>query len=351
MKIKIGIIQKTDEIVDFNKTNIEQQIEDILDDMTIFNWSVFETEETDKHKINHELLEHITDLFGEKNAKLTAVNIIESKSYLYAGYFIDYTETMIGKTEEELEEQKKNFRQEDLNTFASQLTSHNVVSKMIIVKYDLFYEINQEKQNIKTIMNISKFQQYELQNELVKIYRKEGCIIHPNNDISAYPYINNPLEHLILTDKNYQEHYRIHEYEVYSKILKVIVDNRENTNINLYASRLCGHKVYGTVFVSMCKKALGDEDTPYEILSIDVLKELIRIRGCSTHLTTKFSTDTRKYYVNFEKLVSIENKKVSENEIKKYDYYEGQEKCLNEVEDVTMIEIGHNLEESNNELE
>jgi hypothetical protein len=117
----------------------------------------------------------------------------------------------------------------------------------------------------------------------------------------------NPMEHLILSDPKYAENYIYHEYEIYTHIMMLIVDTREiHGKINKIGSFLAGRPVNGTVFVAIYKKPDYNENPPYIGLSVHQLINIISLRQRSAGLTTGMSV-SEKEYVNFDKLIELEN--------------------------------------------
>ena len=223
--MEIAILYKTDEYVDYDRTNIKEQIEDILDDPDIFQLKQCDNEE-DMYQI-------IYDTLGRPDIGVTAHNIWENKDTLYAGYFIDisehedHTQEVVSNNEDgnnedgnnedgnnedgnddvEKEEENKEVKKKklELNNFGSQITSNHVTNNLIIVKRKLTYHI--ENNNVKTETTLDTISRYDLVNVLEKIYVKEGIVLNVDGDIKTYNYIVNPLEHLILSDSDYEKNY------------------------------------------------------------------------------------------------------------------------------------------------
>jgi hypothetical protein len=113
----------------------------------------------------------------------------------------------------------------------------------------------------------------------------------------------------MLSDPDYAKHYVYHEYEIYTHVLMIIADTREiNTKINIIGSFLAGNPVNGTIFIAMYKKPEYNENPPYISLMIETLNNILSIRRRSTNLTTGMSRSEREY-INFEKLLELENLK------------------------------------------
>lgn len=304
--ISYGVIRKTDDCVDYKMTNIRGQIEDILDDPNIYQELKLKSDTNQNMERN--LLDFISKEIMEKSGKgkitLSSYKIIENKNNILVGYFIDKHEELYGKSEKEIEEIKNNFDKKDLNSFGSQLTSTNTVSDLYLVKYSLKYTI--DKKNIKTEKIMQSLQRHDLENSLFKVFVKTGYILNCDNTLSTYDYIEHPIEHLIITDKEWQKNYRIHEYEVYNRVIILIVDIREKNTLNLNASCLSGIKTCGTAFVGMFEKSIDDENT-YVDTSKDIMERLIKIRGANKTRTENFSIVDNDEYINFENLVEQES--------------------------------------------
>lgn len=294
--MKAAILYKTDEYVDYNKINIKEQVEEILEDPNNFKLKEYTDEESKFNLIYNEL--------GKPKVGITGVNIWENKDTLYAGFFIDYTE--ISFQEKENNKQKK----VELNNFGSQITSQNVTGNLIIVKQKLNYIV--DKNNIKTKTENVTINETDLKDVIEKLFIKEGIAIDVNGNRESYKYIVNPLEHLMLTDSNYDKHYVYHEYEVYTHVMMIITDTREiNGKLNKTATLLAGKPVNGTVFVALYKKPEYNENPPYITITNKRLDIILSIRNKNSELTTGFQRSEREY-VNFDKILELEKKKHSD---------------------------------------
>jgi hypothetical protein len=281
--MKLAILYNTDEYIDHNRVNIREQIDDIL-----FDPDNFELRDYSDKKSLHLILQDVLKLDG---IGLTMCNIWETKDVIYAGYYIDYTEA------------KHNNRSIKYNKFASQITRQNVTSHFVIVKLNLSYTITNN--NVKTNTTNTSLSKYELLNIFENIFVKNGVVIDTDEKFSNYKYIDNPLEHLLLTDKNYDKHYVYHEYEIYTHVIVVTVDVREvNGNINKLGTLLCGKPVKGKIYIGMYRKPDFNENPPYVTLSINQLQNILHIRMKGTGLTTDFA-NSEKEYINFDKLLEI----------------------------------------------
>ena len=300
--MKAAVLYKIDNQIDCDRINLREQIEDIIDDPDNLQYKEYSDESS--------LFFLIHSTLGESKLGITACNIFENIDTVYVGYYIDITEVMaqepIQNKSDEKTIQKPN-QNVKINIFASQLTSQHVTGNLIIVKYKLIYDV--ANNNIKTKTIAETLTQYELLNIFESIFIKEGVVINSSGCISQYRYIMNPLEHLMLSDPRYAEHYVYHEYEIYTHIMIIIADVREmHGSINKIGSLLAGNPVNGTIFIAMYKKPEFSELPPYVGISINQLKLIISLRQRSTTLTTGM-TRSDKEYVNFEKLLELENKK------------------------------------------
>jgi hypothetical protein len=305
--ISFGAIRKTEEYVDFKRTNIKEQIEDILDDPNIYQ--TLEIQNNDDQKtLEENLLDYISQDIdknnNKKNITLSGIKITESKDFILIGYFLDKQEELYGKSDEDIKLIKEQFDKKELNVFASQLMGTDVISDLYIVKYNLKYKV--QNKNIETSKIMTKFSNFELIHYLRHIYVKTGFILDTNGSIKTYEYIENPLELLITTDKNWMENYRTHEYEIYNRVMIVIVNIKEKDVFNLNASLLTGIKTNGCVFVGMYEKSL-DNNSKYVGTSIDIMKKIIKVRGDDQQKTENFSIfDNSREYINFEYLIEQE---------------------------------------------
>lgn len=299
LSMHLAILHKTNNYVDHNQINIRQQIENILDDPNILQFKKFDDQESMYTLIYHALKNNIQENSNDLNEKklcITACNIWENRDTLYAGYFIDPVELDVNPDDKI-----------DLNLFGSQISSQRVTGTLVIVKSTLTYDIIDN--NLKTNSSPSNLTHYELLNIIENIYVKTGIILDTDGTIKTYNYIVNPMEHLILTDADYANHYVYHEYEVYTHIIIVIVDVRKkNDKLNDNATMLCGYPVKGTVFVGLYRKPDYNENPPYVDLSVDRFNNILCIRQKSTSLTTNMEKSD-KDYVNFDKLLELEKDK------------------------------------------
>lgn len=300
--MKAAIFYKTDSYIDCDKLNIREQIEEMFEDPDIFEMKEYADNDESMLSLIHTVL-------GRPTVGVTACNVWENKNCLYAGYFIDITEV---QNQLDIEAETKTQTQEatvvsriKLNNFGSQITSQKVTSNLVIVKKGLDYAINNN--NIKTTTSMATIDYHELFDMIESIFVKDGVVIDVSGEMKTYKYVVNPIEHLMVSDPDYEKHYVYHEYEVYTHIMMIVADVRcAGAKQNVKASMLAGCPVNGTVFVALYKKPDYNEKPPFSCLSTDVLDSILRLRQRSPALTVgKEKSDDE--YINFEKLLELEN--------------------------------------------
>lgn len=306
--MKAAIFYKTEDHIDCDKTNIREQIEDIFDDPSNLQFKEYSDE--------HDMFALIHEALGKPTVGVTACNIWENKNTVYAGYFIDITEMIDHSSIKDDSEEKmvkaieEAHKRVKLNLFGSQVTSQHVTGNLVVIKKTLSYTV--EKNNIKTNTKPDTLTRNELMDIFENVFVKNGIAVSSEGDMKTYQYIMNPMEHLMLTDSKYAEHYVYHEYEVYTHVMMIIVDTREvNGKRNKIGSLLAGRPVNGTVFVAMYKKPDFNEHPPYVSLGMERLILILALRSRSPSLTTGMSNSEREY-VNFDKLLELENVKHSD---------------------------------------
>jgi hypothetical protein len=114
-KITIGIIKLNDISINLTKTNIKEQIENIIEDDDNFDIHTVKTPQ--------EVYEYIYPLLSPKKDKeILQYNFYENKDFFYSGFFVESNNTK--------------------NIFGSEIMSKNVTSNLYIVKHKLKYESN-----------------------------------------------------------------------------------------------------------------------------------------------------------------------------------------------------------------
>jgi len=189
-KITIGIIKLNDISINLTKTNIKEQIENIIED------------DFDIHTVKtpQEVYEYIYPLLSpNKDKEILQYNFYENKDFFYSGFFVESNNTK--------------------NIFGSEIMSKNVTSNLYIVKHKLKYESN-------ISFEYTNFEFFEIIDILTSMYFHQGIKILEDGSLIPYNYTQNPLIHF----ENIQD-YIFHEFEVYTKVMMVIV-NTKSQNIN-----------------------------------------------------------------------------------------------------------------------
>lgn len=324
-KMNAIVLYKTDFQIDCDKTNIREQINEFFDDSDNYDIKEFTN--------NESMFQLIYDALGSRKIGVTACNIRENRDFVYVGYFVDVAEILDYGTEEESEEKilekiKDTYTKAQLSTFGSQITAQHVTGNLIIIKNRLVYDINNN--NVKTSMNPVTITLTELKDIIENTLVKDGIVIETDGKMCTYNYIMNPIEHLMLSEKDYKDNYVYHEYEVYTHVMLIVADTREiNGTVNKTATMLAGKIVKGTVFVAMYKKPEYNENPLYVGISIEQLKKILEIRKRSVELTTGMS-QSDKEYINFDKILELECSKHSTKPIRSIESSKGCESdCLN----------------------
>jgi hypothetical protein len=314
-QMNAAILFMTDQQIDCNKTNIREQIEDILDDSDNFKM----TQYTDNDNLF--MLIHNT-LSTEKTLNVTVCNVWENIGSLYEGYFVDIAEI---ENQDNQQDNKNKDTKIRLNEFSSQITSQHVTGALVIVKRSLEYLITEN--NVKTTTKPCSFSYNELLDILESKFIKNGIMIDVDGSIKSYKYIMNPIEHLILTDSDYSKNYVYHEYEVYTHVMVIFAKvNALDEKINEKASLLAGAPVNGSVHVVLYKKPEYNESPPYVSLDPSLLESIFAIRSRGPSLTTGMEKSNGEY-INFEKILDLETKKHANKPIIRVDEITGE--CLN----------------------
>lgn len=321
--MKAAIIKITDFAIDCDRSNILDQINDIVDDFDIFKWEEFQDNESLNLLVLQTLMNSIPKEALEKTEKnqnselkegsrlrynvgATVVNIYESLNYLYAAFYVSLEDILQKDTIDE-----EDYKNAKINHFGSQICSANVASDLVIVRYDLMYEV--QDLNIATNMNLTNLIQYTMIHDLVTIFQHRGLIVEPNGDTTEYYYIQNPLENVILTDSDYEKHYRFHDYEVFNHQLSVFVDircNSENSILNDTVSRITNSKVYGRALLSLSKRPEFTENPDFVDLTDERFESIAYLRSRSPDTTMAISKSD-KTYVNLDKIFEVAKNRYS----------------------------------------
>lgn len=324
--MKAAIIRITESLVNCDRPDIQDQIQDIVDDLDIVEWDNFEDTQslnllvlqTLMNSIPKEALER-TELDKENeadteqaqerlryNVGATAANIYECRDYLYVAYFVSL-EDLVGK--DVIDEET--YRGNRINRFGSQITSANVASDMVLVRQDLSYEV--QDLNIATSMAPGSMVEYSMVRDLATIFYHRGLVVESDGKCAEYHYIQNPLENVIMVEADYEAHYRSHEYEAFNHQLTVFVDtrfNHSNSEINNKASLLAGSKVYGRVLVSLSRRPDFNENPAYADLTDARFDNLLFLRSRNPESTAAVAK-SEKVYMNFDKILELAKSRYS----------------------------------------
>jgi hypothetical protein len=327
--MKAAIIRITDCSVNYDRTDILAQIQDIIDDLDVFSLQEFDNQEalnllvmnTLMNSIPHEALErsvvdsdHNNEEQSERlkyNVGATVAGIYENHDYLYAAYFVTL-EDVLGKESITKEE----FNAANINHFGTQICSANVASDIVVVRQKLNYEVKDS--NVATTMSLSNISEYDLVRDLVTIFQHRGLVVESNGDTTEYFYIQNPLENVIMTESDYESHYRYHEYEAFNHQVTIFIDlryNEENADLNESASQIAGAKIYGRVLVSLAKRPDFSETPPYVDLTDDRFESIRFLRSRSTEIMQNIAK-SEKTYVNFDKILNLSKSRYTNLPIK-----------------------------------
>lgn len=338
IKMKAGVLRITDEVVDCDRTDILEQVRDILDDPE--NLILIEINDqnlneliinTLMNSVPRELLENTDNADTKYTIGASGIGLCETKNSIYVAYFISLEDLL---RKERID--RDDYESSNINRFGSQITSHNVASDVVIVKQRLSYDVSNK--NIAASMSADSVTEYSLSQDLTTIFKHRALIVGANNDFESatlveYHYIQNPLENVILTDSDYESHYRYHEYEVYNHRITVFVDLREShndENLNIVASHITGHKIYGKVLISLSGKPEFNSSAPYTDLTNDRLRLIAAIRSRSTDLTAEIGPSDKEY-INFDKLLEIASITHSEIPIRPIETYSAEPKETTDV--------------------
>jgi dGTP triphosphohydrolase len=335
--MKAAIIKLNNTHIDCVRTDVLEQIQDILEDSDIctmrditdhdsYNALVMDTL---LKSVPLELVESIDSVESNKsqadpnsadqnpsrmkyNITSTMAYVYEDRDYAYLCSFVSLEDLLHKDTITE-EEYKTHSKTHSMNIFASQLTSSNVASDAIIVKLKIDYTI--VKYNIASKMDYSSIVEYQFARDLESVFKHRGIVLSASGDKTGYFYIQQPLENVIMTDADYSKHYRYYEYEVFNHIVVMYIDIREsNANsadrINKTASELAGSTVYGDVLLSLTKKPMFDEQPSFISLS-DKTFSMIHFLMSRSHDVLKLPGSATEY-INFYKLLELSQQRYAD---------------------------------------
>lgn len=328
--MKAAIIKLNNTHIDCVRTDVLEQIQDILEDSDIcvmrditdhdsYNALVMDT------LLNSVPLELITSNVDSKaesnstdqsdqsrmkyNITSTMAYVYEERDYAYLCSFVSLEDLLHKDTITE-EDYKTYSKTHSMNIFASQLTSSNVASDAIIVKLKIDYTI--VKYNIASKMDYSSIVEYQFARDLESVFKHRGIILSASGDKTGYFYIQQPLENIIMSDADYSKHYRYYEYEVFNHIVVMYIDIRETgtDRINKIASELAGSTVYGDVLLSLTKKPMFDEQPSFISLS-DQTFSMIHFLMSRSHDIVKLPGSATEY-INFYKLLELSQQRYAD---------------------------------------
>lgn len=159
---------------------------------------------------------------------------------------------------------------------------HIVDGNMIIIKRSI---INNDFNYIDITMD-------DITDILRSQFLHDALIIHPNNQISQQQYIHDAFE--INFGQSHLDNCRSHEFKFLDYRLFFHVDrntNKNEDNLNKYASIIFGKKIYGNCLVSLCD---NDDASPRPLnLSIDTFLQIYYLS--LHHRLNKTEIELKKY--------------------------------------------------------
>ncbi len=253
----------------------------------------------DFSQINMESKEDIFNIIGQyiQPDETSMMNITD----LY--YDKDYVMQAIYKSHE-------NSSDPEDNGLGSQLTrTHKVKGSMLFVKRLI-------------VNNVQSFVDFTF-DDLYKIIRStfihNAIVIHSNEDMEDFPFINDVLEST--PDKQTFETIRYHEYKFLDYTMMFYCDiTAEQTpeNLNKMATTIFRKKIFGRVFVTLTDH--NDENPQCLDLNIDTMKQIYHLHAIEEELdhtkyAKKFDLDHKdnfpqiSYDPNFFSIINIEYEK------------------------------------------
>ena len=188
------------------------------------------------------------------------------------------------------------------NLFCGQITVQSVFSDMVIVKYKLTYEKNEEIKNVKTITTLDTINSFnEIKTIIINNFIHKGIKLSCDGRMEEFEYIQTPFEKILLADD--YKNYEIYEYEMYTNILSMCI-KKNNTELNIGATYIANTKIYGDVYLSLTENPTYTSGK-YLSLTDNMLKMMINIRKKGESLTN-FIDIRDKEYINFEYLLKHE---------------------------------------------
>ena len=267
--MQLIVVKDTDRSVDCNLSNIEEQLDQILEDQDIIECKKF-------NNIN-EMVEIIGSYFEENSDVVVyGLNDIDEHNNVIIGYFLD---TLVQD-----ESKVKNIK---CNQFASQIITQTecVTGPFIIVKMSMDKERPEEIEENNFSKLFNGFPQdlhlCELRDIILNIYIKVGIVLETDGSMSTYTYTHCPIEPIMKIDQEYEKHYKYDEYEIYNSVLIMIVklDESEQDLINKNASYLANKIIKNRVFIGLYKKPFYNESAQYKSLSIETMEKICHLRA------------------------------------------------------------------------
>lgn len=175
----------------------------------------------------------------------------------------------------------------EYNALGSQLVSHNMHRKLIIIKREVSVIENKYLD-----LSVS-----DVVNAICKTFIHSGVIVSSDNknSLTNFNYIFEPLEWMdhnkIMTE------YRYHEHKFLNYILTFYVNITEKTELNTKASIIFGKKIYGDVYITL--RDSNNTDTSNLDMTDILFTKILSI------YRTNHKLDTSKY-----KTIHIENEEV-----------------------------------------
>ncbi len=308
--MKFALIRNCDCFIDIDRTNVVEQITTLINDTDYVSFIDFTQD--DMYQL---IYDNIGD--GKTFPKLTLLNLFDTKYDIYVAYFTDKFDidnsTDNNSTDNSTDNSTGN-KISVINNFASQMTSHSVVGNMMIFKMQLTYKI--DGNNIACNTTPTTLSIYDLIDVTTNIFAKTGLIVDAGKSpqIVQYKYIVNPLEPLIMIDPMYEKKYRYHDYEIFDRIVQVVVSTAvptavsNNDDINEIASWICNRIVNGKVYIGMYKKPEFNENPPFVSITNELLNKIVMLRKKSITAGTMFAKSPNEY-ANFEMLLDLEIEK------------------------------------------
>jgi len=297
------LLKKCDIVIDHNRDNILEQIEEIFEDDDYCDQIVFGD--------CKDMYRCITDRINDTGTDcvLAGINLSETKDNLYVLHYIDTYQP----TDEETDEPKC-IDQLNINLFASQLAEEPVYGNAVICRMKILYDFNGN--NVSAHIEPDTIIMRDFIEKIGEKFIKRGIVMNTDGSLDSYKYVSNPLEPLIARVDGYDKFFRYHEYEFFNMVLQVVVDTREertDKNINHNASFICNQLVYGRSWIGMYRKPCFNEIPPYITIDCKVLERIIRVRNQSPTSGTNVSVSP-EHYINFYMMLELETNRISTHE-------------------------------------